>query len=212
MGNLLGAEQSGYIADIGFDMYHKILDEAIQELKETDFREVFADDLLRDQKFVKDCQVELDEEMLIPDEYVISVAERLSLYTELNNINSEEGILQFSEKLVDRFGPLPEAVVRLFDAIRLQWVGKKLGFERIMLKSHWMRCYFINNQDSPYFNSEQFTYIINYIQKHPQSCRMKQTEKNLILTISPVNDIHHAKEILEKLVKEPTKEMAMRKE
>ena len=206
MGNLLGAEQSGYIADIGFDMYHKILDEAIQELKETDFRDVFADDLLRDQKFVKDCQVELDEEMLIPDEYVISVAERLSLYTELNNMTDEAGILQFSEKLVDRFGPLPEEVVRLFDAIRLQWAGKKLGFERIVLKSDWMRCYFTSNQESTYFNSEQFTYIINYIQKHPQSCRMKQTEKNLILTISPVNDVHHAKELLQKLVKEPALE------
>ncbi len=200
MGNLLGAEQSGYIADIGFDMYHKILDEAIQELKETDFRDVFAEDLLRDQKFVKDCQIELDEEMLIPDEYVISVAERLSLYTELNNIEDETSLLQFSEKLIDRFGPLPEQVVRLFDAIHLQWFGKKLGFERIMLKGDWMRCYFINNQDSPYFNSEQFTYIINYIQKHPQLCRMKQTEKNLILTISPVNDLHHAEELLKKLL------------
>ncbi len=199
-GNILGAEQSGFIADIGFDTFHKILDEAIQELKQTEFKEVFKEEIMRgDVIHVKDCQIDSDIDMRLPIEYVNSRAERLLLYQEFNKIENEEGLNKFGHELKDRFGPIPTETLELFDALRLQWLAKKIGFVRIILKHGKMRCFFIHNPDSPYFESEQFSRILNFIQTHPASCRLKQTDKNLSITFSEINGLHTALDRLQQI-------------
>lgn len=176
-GNMLGGEQSGFIADIGFDMYQKILNEAIEELRESEFKELFANrntDQLT--KFVKDCIFETDLEVRIPDDYVNNVAERLSLYQDLDNIQDEEGLDAFTEMLVDRFGPIPDAVNELIRSFRLRWQAQELGLEKLVLKSNKMIGYFISNAQSPFYESPVFSKVLDFMQKHPS--RAKLSEKN----------------------------------
>jgi len=196
-GNILGAEQSGFISDIGFEMYHKILDEALQELKETEFKELFQEDKPRE--FVRDCQIETDLEILIPGDYISNTTERLIVYKELDSTSSEENLLRYREKLTDRFGPVPEPVEELFNALRLRWLARKLGFEKIMLKNGRMTGYFISNQDSEYYQSGAFSAILSHIQKNPATCRMKETEKRLSLTFRDVKSVGDAISILDKI-------------
>ncbi len=197
-GNILGAEQSGFISDIGFDTYQKILNEAIQELKETEFKDVFEDQLVKAKKFVKDCQVETNSEMLIPNKYVNSPNERLSLYRELNAMETEEEIQEFKIKLLDRFGPMPTEVNKLFYVVRIKWVATRLGFDRIILKGGRMRCYFVQNTDSPYYESPIFTNILSVVQSYrfKESCQMKQTGNQLVLIFSGANSIKAGRAIL----------------
>ncbi len=205
-GNLLGGEQSGFVAEIGFELYHKILDEAIQELKETEFKDLFKKQLKEKDVFVNDTTLDTDIEMLIPDRYVTNINERLSLYTELNNIKSEKGLLEFREKLEDRFGPIPSATDELIDAIRLQWAAQKLGFEKMLFKNRTLKCFFISNQSSAFYESERFTRILAYIQEHPERCELKQTPRYLILTFRKVQNMDQAKFLLNQIVtyaKEP---------
>jgi len=191
-GNLLGGEQSGFIAEIGFDMYHKILDEAIQELKETDFKHLFKDDLTKNTQFAKDCQIDTDMELMIPDKYISNINERLSLYTQLDNIEEEEKLTEFKLQMEDRFGALPIQVIELCEAIRLRWLAKILGFERLVLKKGLMRSYFIANQDSPFYESAIFRQILEYVQHNPSQFKLKQTEKNLILTFADASTLEKA--------------------
>src|SRR5690606_16816469 len=130
-GNLLGGEQSGFIADLGFEMYQKILAEAIRELKQSDFKEVLAEELERKKDDVTDCTIDTDLEILIPDTYVQSITERLSLYTQLDNLETEEELKSFEEMLVDRFGPVPQEVKDLFTVVRCRKMAKDLGFEKL---------------------------------------------------------------------------------
>ncbi|MCU0348200.1 MAG: transcription-repair coupling factor, partial [Saprospiraceae bacterium] len=148
-GNLLGSEQSGFIADIGYETFQRILEEAVQELKETDFKDVFQEDLEKKQAFVRDVNVDTDVEMHIPSEYVSSVSERLLLYTAIDDIQSEAELETFSENLKDRFGPVPEPVQELFDGLRLRWIARELGFERVILKDSKLRCYFVEFRGKP---------------------------------------------------------------
>src|SRR5690606_25416934 len=134
-GNLLGGEQSGFIAEIGFEMYQKILDEAIRELKSTDFKDVFKEEYERKKDFVSDCTIDTDLEILIPDSYVENITERLSLYTQLDDIDNEEELSQFASDLTDRFGPIPSQVGELFTTIRCRRIAKELGFEKLILKN-----------------------------------------------------------------------------
>ena len=182
-GNLLGGEQSGFIADIGFETYQKILDEAIQELKETDFKDLFKEELAQRGSYVRDVTIETDVEMLIPDEYVSNIQERLNLYTELNNIRDEEGIAAYAKRLEDRFGKMPRQVGSLFDGLRLQWLCKKIGFERLILKGGKLRCYFISDPQSSFFETAQFQLLLAFLQKHGRvmGLSLKQTNKELIL-------------------------------
>ncbi len=198
-GNLLGAEQSGFVAEIGFELYHKILDEAIQELKETHFKDLFQKQLKQQDTFVKDVTLETDVEMLIPDRYVTSTNERLSLYTELNNIRTEKGLMEFREKLIDRFGPLPGPTGELIDAIRLQWMARKLGFEKMLLKNETLRCIFISNEKSIFYESDRFQRILDYIQQHPGRCRLKQTPKYLMLNFERVINMDQARFLLQQV-------------
>ncbi|GIV34906.1 MAG: transcription-repair-coupling factor [Chitinophagales bacterium] len=196
-GNLLGAEQSGFIAEIGYETYHKILDETIRELKQTEFKELYKEELEQKQDFVRDCQVDTDTEMLIPDAYVTNTNERLHIYTELSRVNDEQGLAKIREELRDRFGPLPPPVDELLHAVRLSWLGKQLGFEKITLRSGWMRCYFPENQQSFYYQTEVFGNILRYVQQFPRQCRLKQTDKHLILII---HDIHSTEQARTKLM------------
>ncbi|MFN0176765.1 MAG: transcription-repair coupling factor [Saprospiraceae bacterium] len=201
-GNLLGGEQSGFIADIGFETYQKILDEAIQELKETDFKDLFQEEIAQKGSYVRDVTIETDVEMLIPSEYVTNTQERLNLYTELNNIDSEEGIAAYSQRMEDRFGRLPKPVNALFDGLRLQWLCKKIGFERLILKSGKLRCYFLSDPQSSFYATEHFQKFMTFIHKHGRimGVSLKQTNKELILVQDDVRSMKAVKGLLEQLV------------
>jgi transcription-repair coupling factor (superfamily II helicase) len=196
-GNLLGAEQSGFIAEIGFEMYHKILDEAIQELKDDEFKGLFPEQNSR--RFVTYTQVDTDLEVLIPDEYVTNITERYNLYSQLSNLESESELAHFEQGLVDRFGPIPPPVYALFDTLRLQWLGKELGFEKISLKGNILRGYFVGNKNSSYFQSEAFGKILAYVGQNPAWCNLKEVKGNLRLAFERVQDIHHALLLLKDL-------------
>ncbi len=176
-GNLLGGEQSGFISDIGYETYQKILSEAIMELKEDEFKEMFKEEVDSKKEFVHDVLVETDVEMLIPHKYVSSIQERLQLYTALNQLKTEEEIDDFESKLIDRFGPIPGPVVELFEALRIQWKCKQLGFDRIMFKGRKMRAFFVNNPGSPFYDTKHFQNLIQFIATANKGFTFKQTEK-----------------------------------
>ncbi len=194
-GNLLGAEQSGFIAEIGYEMYHKILDEAVQELKEDEFADVFQDEKPR--AFITFTQIETDQELLIPDEYVSSITERFNLYSAISKLEDETGLELFRKQLNDRFGPLPAQVEELMRTIRLQWVGKDLGFERMVLKQGILKCYFVSNQASAYYESGKFMRILSYVKANPLRFKLKEHRSHLILSISSVSSIQQAWKVLE---------------
>ena len=194
-GNLLGAEQSGFIAEIGFETYQKILDEAITELKEQEFKELFAESIDRRKYQVGDCQLETDFELMIPSHYVSNTEERLSLYKELDSLEDETALEAFASQLGDRFGPLPAATAGLLKAVRLRWAGREIGFEKIILKSGLLIGYFVSRQDSPYFESNAFKKVLRFAQENFRKCQMKESNDRLSLTIRPVNDIDQALEI-----------------
>ena len=189
-GNILGAEQSGFISEIGFDMYQKILDEAILELKEQDFSDIFPAE--EKKTFAKECQVETDLEILIPDSYISNITERLNLYKELDGIEDEQGLESFRLKLVDRFGPVPVQALSLFATIRLRWLARRLGFEKLVLRNHKLVAYFISNPDSPYYQSEQFTSILNYLKDNPSWSSLKEEKDKLVLHFKGINSIDEA--------------------
>ncbi len=188
-GNLLGGEQSGFIAEIGFEMYQKILAEAMRELKTSDFKDVFIEELERKRDYVSDCTIDTDLEILIPDSYVESITERLSLYTQLDDIEDEEKLNAFATELQDRFGPIPPQVQELFTTIRCRSIAKELGFEKLILKNEQMRLYFVSNPDSPYFESATFNHMMAYIQKHTNNARLKQVGKNFMLLVDRVKNM-----------------------
>lgn len=198
-GNMLGGEQSGFINDIGYDTYQKILEEAVLELKEGEFKEVFKDQIEKERKYVRDVEVETDSEMLIPDEYVNNIQERLLLYTELDSIEDEEKLIAFEAKLKDRFGPLPVQVYELFDALRVRWTCKMLGFERLSLKNSKLRCYFIGNAQSPYFETDMFNNILAYVggAGAMKGFTLKQSRNYLILIKEKVGNLKKARVLLE---------------
>jgi transcription-repair coupling factor (superfamily II helicase) len=179
-------------------MYHKILDEAIQELKEDEFAELFKEERMHKLES-KDCTIETDFEALIPDEYVRSVSERVSLYGELSRLETDEQIDDFGTQLVDRFGALPQQVLDLFELIKLRTVAKKIGFEKLIIKNASMAAYFPDEKKQAFYQSEQFSKILTFVQQNSQRCKLKQTPKSLILGIQHVSGIGHAKGVLDDL-------------
>ena len=204
-GNLLGAEQSGFISDLGFDMYHKILDEAIQELKEDEFKELFASEFAAKAMGVLkvECAIETDLQIIIPDHYVASISERLSLYTKLDSIDTEEELENFRNSMIDRFGPIPEEVKDLIQMVKLRWAAEKLGFEKLILKSGNMKCNFVPGQNEAYFKSEIFGDILQYVQKNPKTGRLKEVKGGLLLIFENVRSIEQACKLLEGMIKVP---------
>jgi transcription-repair coupling factor (superfamily II helicase) len=190
-GNLLGAEQSGFINDLGYEAYHKILDESIQELKETEFRELFKKELAIKELKV-DCSIETDLPILIPEEYIKNISERLSLYAQLDNIQNEEELQKFQNSLIDRFGALPKPVKELIETVRLRRLAEKIGFEKLTLKNEIMKGYFLDKPD--YFQSEQFGKIIQFMQKNPQKAQLKETNQKPIIIFSKIRSIKQAME------------------
>jgi transcription-repair coupling factor (superfamily II helicase) len=198
-GNLLGGEQSGFMADIGFEMYQKILEEAIRELKRTQFKDIFREEITRQDDFVQDCTIDTDLEILIPDDYVESITERLSLYTRLDNSETEEELVDMKKELSDRFGPLPPQVEDLFTTVRCRKLAVGLGFEKMLLKNDSLKCYFINRPDSPYFESETFKHILAYLQTGTNKARLKQAGKLFLLVVDRVNSMNDMHEFLQRM-------------
>ena len=192
-GNMLGGEQSGFIAEIGFEMYQKILDEAIKELKRNEFRDLFIEEIQKQDDFVTDCSIDTDLEILIPDSYVESITERLSLYSRLDNCETEEDLVAFHDEMNDRFGPVPEVVDDLFTTVRCRRIAVELGFERMFLKNDVLKCFFVSNPDSPYFQSETFNKLLLFLQTGTNKAKLKQVGKNGILVVDNIktmNDMH----------------------
>lgn len=198
-GNLLGAEQTGFITDLGFDTYHKILDDAIQELKETDFKELFAEELAQKAKLiVQDCVIETDLEILIPETYVNNITERLQLYSRLDNIKDESELEKFCNEIKDRFGPVPASVEELVNSVRLRWLGERLGFEKVSLKNEKMKAYFVSNNDK-YFSSDVFGQILAFVQKNPRRCKIKDSAGKAMLIMESVGTVDAAIDLLNQM-------------
>ena len=199
-GNLLGAEQSGFITDLGFEMYHKILDEAVQELKENEFASLFEEDLKEKVSvLVQDCTIETDLELLIPESYVSNISERLGLYSKLDGLEKEEELDQFGQMLQDRFGPAPQAVQDLMETVRLRWQAEELGIEKLVLKASQMKCYLLPSSKESFYNSSVFGNMMKFVQQHPKSCKIKEHKNRLILSVDQVLSIQKAQHLLREM-------------
>ena len=201
-GDLLGGEQSGFINEIGFETYQKIMNEAIEELKENEFKDLYEDvNEDENKEYVKDLQIDTDFELLFPDEYINNISERLNLYNELGTIKDEDGLLAYEIKLIDRFGPLPKEAKALLNSIRIKWIAIQMGIERIVMKQGKLIGYFVSDQQSAYYNSKQFRHMLQFVQQHGNICKMKEKEtKNglrLVLTFENVKSISRALEFME---------------
>jgi transcription-repair coupling factor (superfamily II helicase) len=205
-GNMLGGEQSGFMAEIGFEMYQKILDEAIRELKRSKFKELFKDEIQKQDDFVTDCTIDTDLEILIPDEYVGSITERLSLYTRLDNCETDKELGDFESEMLDRFGPIPQPVDDLFTTVRCRRLAVDLGFEKMSLKDDTLRCYFINRPDSPYFESGVFKNVLAFLQTGTNKARLKQTGKMFLLVVDDVKSMHDMHKFLKRMHQEVIKQ------
>jgi transcription-repair coupling factor (superfamily II helicase) len=198
-GNMLGGEQSGFISEIGYETYHKILDEAIQELKDTEFRDIFPHE--DNVHFVNDCQIDTDLEILIPSDYISNITERLNIYKEIDDLEREDQLKEYEKNLRDRFGPVPVEVTELMNAIQLRWKAKALGFEKIVLKGGILKGYLVSNPESSFYRSAVFTNLIAYIQSHPSRIRLSEKNNKLSISFSGIKTVAQAKLIFDELQK-----------
>jgi transcription-repair coupling factor (superfamily II helicase) len=202
-GNLMGAEQSGFIAEIGFETYHRILNEAMYELREEGYE--FGDSNLKletsslkleTSNFKLETQIDTDLELLFPDSYIDNVSERIRMYRALDNIDSEEKLVEFEQELVDRFGAIPDPSRELINVIRLRWLAASLGFEKIILRNEQLLMYFVSNQKSPYYESDIFRKILKHVQQNQRIFKMKEGKDKLYMTVGAVKTIGKCMEIL----------------
>lgn len=204
-GDLLGGEQSGFINEIGFDTYQKIMNEAIEELKENEFKELYADEDKPEKEYVKDLQIDTDFELLFSDEYINNISERLNLYNELSLIKDEDTLSVYEQKLIDRFGPLPKQATSLLNSIKIKWIATRFGIEKLVMKQGKMICYFVSDQQSDYYTSAQFHKVLQFVQKQSQLCKMKEKQTpnglRLLLTFEHVKSIRRALELMELMEK-----------
>lgn len=193
-GNLLGGEQSGFISEIGFEMYQKILNEAMDELKEEEFKDLYDDRNTETMgaHFVKDCVLETDFELRITEDYINNVSERLSIYQDLDNLNSKEDIENYKQQLIDRFGPLPRVVKELLRSFELRWLAQEIGFEKLVIKQGSMIGYFVANPQSKYYESPAFTQVLKYVQSNPKDCKMSEKNDKLRMIYSHVLNMDQA--------------------
>ncbi len=201
-GDLLGGEQSGFINEIGFETYQKILTEAIEELKENEFKELY-DEVEGDKEkvFVKDTQLDTDFELLFPDDYINNITERLNLYTQLNAVENEEGLQQYEKELADRFGELPEQAVDLLNSVRIKWLANSIGLEKVILKKGKFLGYFIADQQSGFYQTPAFTQVLKYVQANPRACQLKEKQTRnglrLLLVFEGITSVERALKVLE---------------
>ncbi|QMU30591.1 transcription-repair coupling factor [Adhaeribacter radiodurans] len=201
-GNLLGGEQSGFINDLGFEMYHQILDDTIKELKETEFRDLFLGsekDLNQFLDVVRECTVETDLEILIPDTYVSNISERLNLYSKLDRVKDLPALEKIQKGIIDRFGPLPESVEKLIQIVKLRWKAQEVGFEKLTIKKEVMKGYISSVNNDKYFQSETFGHILKYVQQHPRQSRLKETKDKLIVIFDNIKSVNAACDVFEQL-------------
>jgi transcription-repair coupling factor (superfamily II helicase) len=203
-GDLLGGEQSGFINEIGFETYQKILTEAIEELKENEFKELYEEvEGHKEKVFVKDIQLDTDFELLFPDDYINNITERLNLYTQLNEIKDEEGLLKYESELIDRFGELPPQAVDLLNSIRVKWIATHIGLEKVIMKKGKFIGYFIADQQSMFYQTAAFTQVLQYVQHHPQQAKLKEKQTRnglrLLLVFDRVTSVEKALKVLEPL-------------
>jgi transcription-repair coupling factor (superfamily II helicase) len=203
-GDLLGGEQSGFINEIGFDTYQKILNEAIDELKENEFKDLYPEENdIETKEYVKDLQIDTDFELLFSDEYINNVSERLSLYNELGAVKNEEELIVFQNKLIDRFGPMPPRAKALMNSIRIKWIATRLGIEKLVMKKGKMIGYFVSDQQSAYYQSKRFANMLQFVQKNSAICKIKEKETptglKLLLTFENVKNTRTALEFMEML-------------
>ena len=201
-GNLLGGEQSGFISEIGFEMYQKILNEAMDELKEEEFKDLYDDRNTETMgaHFVKDCVLETDFELRITEDYINNVSERLSIYQDLDNLETKEEIENYKQQLIDRFGPLPRVVKELLRSFELRWLAQEIGFEKLVIKQGSMIGYFVSNPQSKYYESPMFTQVLKYVQSNPKDCKMSEKNDRLRLIYSHVMNMDQAFERLGEIV------------
>ncbi|MFS4484018.1 transcription-repair coupling factor [Hyunsoonleella sp. 2307UL5-6] len=202
-GDLLGGEQSGFINEIGFDTYQKILNEAIDELKEKEFKDLYEDEG-EEKVYVKDVTIDTDFELLFPDSYVNNIAERLNLYTQLNNLKTEAELEKFKLELIDRFGELPAQVTDLLNSVQIKWLATKIGFEKVIMKQNKLIGYFITDQQSSFYQSPNFTKVLQFVQTHPKVCKMKEKQTRnglrLLLIFENITSVKQALEALQPIV------------
>ncbi len=200
-GNLLGAEQSGFIADLGYETYQRILKEAVTELKNEEFADTLtADDGSGEEEFVADCTVESDMELLLPPDYVPQESERISLYKELDGIERELDLQKFKMNLEDRFGKIPKETAELLRIPRLRYLARRLGIEKIMLKMGQMYMYFVDDSNQAYYRSPMFGRILNYMQAHPRRCRIREKNGRRSIVISDVPTVEEAVALLQEIL------------
>jgi transcription-repair coupling factor (superfamily II helicase) len=198
-GNLLGAEQSGFISDLGYEMYHKILDEAVQELKQTEFKDLFeltpgSVDILR-----TDCQMETDLPVIIPDTYIKNISERLSLYTRLDSIATEQELDNFQTEITDRFGTMPTQVRNLLQMVRVRWLAEKMCIEKLTLKGNLLKATFKTQGNDAFFQSDAFGHVIGHIQKNANRFALKDLKNKLLLTCANVTDVKGLEAVMREL-------------
>ena len=200
-GDLLGGEQSGFINEIGFETYQKIMNEAIEELKENEFKDLYESEDQPAKDYVKDMQLDTDFELLFPDEYINNISERLNLYNELSLIKTEQELNAYEIKLIDRFGPLPKPAISLLNSIKIKWIATQMGVEKLVMKQGKMIGYFVSDQQSDYYTSPQFHKVLQFVQKQSQLCKMKEKQTpnglRLLVTFENVKSIRRALELME---------------
>jgi len=202
-GDLLGGEQSGFINEIGFDTYQKILNEAIEELKENEFKELYKEDI-KNKVYVKDVTIDTDFELLFPDSYINNITERLNLYTQLNSLKTDEELALFKTQLIDRFGEFPNQVTDLLNSVQIKWLAVKIGFEKVVMKQNKLIGYFVQDQQSNFYQSSNFGKVLQYVQSNQKSCTMKEKQtKNglrLLLTFNNISSVQKALNVLKPIV------------
>ena len=208
-GNLLGAEQSGFMEDLGYETYQKILNQAVTELKNDEFQDIYAEQMaqgndISGEEFVEDCAIESDLEMYFPDNYVPGSSERMLLYRELDNINDDNDLEAYRQRLIDRFGEIPHEGLELMQVVPLRRLGKRLGCEKISLKQGKMNMQFVANPESAYYQSRTFSAVINYVGNHPRRCDFKQVGTRRLLTISEIPTVEAAVSVLREMLKAST--------
>jgi len=192
-GNMLGAEQSGFIAEMGYETYQKILAEAVQELRDDEFSEIFVDNASNSRKnnqnFVAETQFETDLDLMLPNDYVSSTSERIALYRELDAITDEQALEQFKVRLIDRFGKIPPQADDLLKVLPLRWKAMQFGIERLVLKNRKMMFYLVAKPNSPYYQSPEFGQLLNYVSRYPSNCKIAETNGRRHISIEPVSSI-----------------------
>ena len=202
-GNMLGAEQSGFIADLGYETYQKILNEAVHELKDEEFADLYADERAENAAstaFVNDCQIDSDLEVMFSGEYIENVSERISLYRELDNIDKESELLEFEKRLEDRFGKIPTEGQSLILVVRLRWLAMRLGIEKLVLKNERMTAFLVSNPQSPYYQSEPFGRLLQYMTSHPRKCQLREQNHRRSVIFSDVKTVEKAFEMLSDII------------